>query len=96
MTKVHRDTDARVCGAATTVAGNSTVKVNGLLASVNGDPNSHGGGAISASTARVFVEGKMLVEVGDAAAPDGLCPPVGGAHCAPATASGSPDVVVGS
>ena len=96
MTEVHRDPDARVCGAAPTVVGNRTVKVNGLLSSVNDDPNSHGGGAISASTARVFVEGKMLVEVGDAAAPDGLCPPVGGAHCAPATASGSPDVVVGS
>ena len=94
MTAVHRDTDARICGAATTVAGNSTVKVNGLLASVNGDPNSHGGGAISASTARVFVEGKMIVEVGDAAAPDAICPIP--PHCNPVTASGSPDVVVGS
>jgi uncharacterized Zn-binding protein involved in type VI secretion len=96
MTAVHRDTDARTCGASTIVAGNSTVKINGLLASVDKDPNSHGGGAIGASTNKVFVEGSMLVEAGDAAAPDGLCPPVGGAHCAPATSSGSPDVNVGS
>ena len=96
MTAVHRDTDARVCGATTVVAGNSTVKIEGLLDSVNGDPYSHGGGNISASCNKVFVEGKMLVEVGDSAAPDGLCPPVGPPHCAPATSSGSPTVTVGS
>lgn len=96
MTAVHRNTDARACGAATTVVGNSTVKVNGLLASVNDDPNSHGGGAISASTNQVFVEGLMMVEVGDSAAPDALCPPLNGAHCGPSTSSGSPDTFVGS
>lgn len=30
-----------------------------------------------------------------AAAPDALCPPLGGDHCAPVTASGSSNVFVG-
>ena len=96
MTAIHRDTDSRACGASTVVAGNSTVFANGLLVSVNGDPNSHGGGALSASTNQVFVEGKMVVEVGDSASPDALCPPLGGAHCGPNSTSGSPNVFVGS
>lgn len=96
MTAVHRNGDSRSCGASTTVAGQSTVFVNGQLASVNGDPNSHGGGALAASTNQVFVNGIMLVEVGDSAASDSLCPPLGGAHCGPSSSSGSPTVFVGS
>jgi hypothetical protein len=96
MTAVHRDSDARVCGASTVVAGNSTVFCNNLLVSVDADPNSHGGGAIGASTNQVFVEGKMMVEVGDSASPDALCPPANGSHCGPTTSSGSPDTFVGS
>lgn len=96
MTEVHRHTDCRVCGASTVVAGNSTVFCNNLLVSVDGDPNTHGGGPIGASTNQVFVEGLMMVENGDGAAPDALCPPLNGAHCGPATCSGSPNTFVGS
>jgi hypothetical protein len=39
MPKVHRDTDPRVCGCKTIVEGNSTVFANGLLISVDGDPD---------------------------------------------------------
>ena len=38
---IHRDSDPRICGAATTVTGNTTVFANDLLVAVNGDPNSH-------------------------------------------------------
>ena len=31
----------------------------------------------------------------DPAAPDALCPPLNGSHCAPDTAQGSPDVYTG-
>ena len=94
MTAIHRETDSRVCGASTNVAGNSTVFANGLLVSVDGDPNSHGGGSLNASTNQVFVQGKMVVEVGDAASPDSLCPIP--PHCGPDSSSGSPNVFVGS
>ena len=53
---VHRDTDARICGAATTVAGNSDVFANNLLVSVNGDPNTHGGGELIAHSNQVFAD----------------------------------------
>lgn len=96
MTAIHRNTDSRVCGASTVVSGNGTVYANNLLVSVNDDPNSHGGGALSASTNQIFVENKMVVEVGDSAAPDGLCPILGGPHCAPSSSSGSANVFVGS
>ena len=94
MTQVHRLTDSRACGATTVVVGQSTVFVNGLLASVDRDPNNHGAGCIYASTNQVYVEGKMIVEVGDDAAPDNLCP--GDSHCNPRTTTGSPNVFVGS
>ena len=96
MTAIHRNGDSRACGASTVVAGNSTVFANNKLVSVNGDPNSHGGGSLGASTNQIFVQNKMVVEVGDSAAPDALCPPLGGAHCGPSSTSGSPDVFVGS
>jgi len=94
MTAIHRNGDSRACGAATVVAGQSTVHANGQLISVAGDPNTHGGGALAASVnpGTIFIEGKELVVVGSAAAPDALCPVPGGPHCAPAATSGSPDV----
>ena len=96
MPAIHRDTDARTCGASTVVAGNTTVKANNLLVSVNGDPNSHGSGALIAGSKKVFVHNILVVNhTPDGAAPDALCPPLGGAHCGPATAQGSPDVNVG-
>jgi hypothetical protein len=96
MPAIHRNSDARVCGASTIVVGQSTVFANGLLVSVNGDPNSHGGGSLSASCKNVYINGIMIVNNSpDGAAPDSLCPIPGGPHCGPATAGGSPNVFVG-
>ena len=96
MTKpIHRHTDSRLCGATTTVTGQSTVYVNSLLVSVDKDPNSHGAGALTAKCNEVYINGKMVVIVGNSASPDSLCPPLGGAHCAPASSSGSGNVFVG-
>lgn len=91
----HRDTDSRACGASTVSGQSSKVFVNGLLFSINGDPNDHGAGNLIAATNNVFVGGVAVVNVGDSAAPDGLCIPLGGAHCAPSATGGSPDVFVG-
>lgn len=96
MTAIHRSTDSRICGASTVVSGNGTVFANNLLVSVDGDPNSHGGGNLSASTNQIYVENKMVVEVGDSASPDSLCPIPGGPHCGPNSSSGSGNVFVGS
>ena len=54
MPGVHRDRDQRACGAAT-IASNPNVFVNNKLAAVDGNPNSHGGGALKASNPNVFV-----------------------------------------
>jgi uncharacterized Zn-binding protein involved in type VI secretion len=93
---IHRHGDARACGATTIVSGQSTVFANSILVSVNGDPNSHGGGALVAGSNNVFIEGKAVVNnSADGSAADNLCPSLAGAHCAPVTAAGSPDVFVG-
>lgn len=93
---VHRNTDPRACGATTIVAGQSTVFCNNLLVSVNGDPNSHGGGELAAACRNVFVNNKLVVNnTPESAAADSLCIPLGGSHCAPVTAGGSPNVFVG-
>lgn len=96
MPPIHRNTDARNCGASTVVAGQSNVFANNLLVSVNGDPNTHGSGGLIAACNNVFVNNIMVVNhTPDSANPDSLCPPLGGNHCAPATAAGSPNVFVG-
>jgi len=96
MAAIHRDTDARSCGATTVVAGQSNVYANNLLVSVDGDPNSHGGGALNAGSNKVFINNIAVVNhTPDGAAPDSLCAPLGGSHCGPVTAQGSPDVFVG-
>jgi hypothetical protein len=96
MPAIHRNTDPRNCGASTVVAGQGNVFANNLLVSVNGDPNTHGGGALIAANRNVFVNNILVVNHSpDSARPDGLCAPVGGNHCAPATAGGSPNVFVG-
>ena len=88
---VHRHGDARICGATTIVSGQSTVFANGQLISVDGDPNSHGGGALSAGSNNVFINSLAVVNhTADTAAPDALCPLP--PHCGPSTASGSPNV----
>ena len=46
-------------------------------------------------TKKVFIGGKLVSNVGDPAGADGLCPPLGGAHCGPSTTSGLETVIVG-
>ena len=94
MPAVHRHSDSRVCGATTVVSGQSNVYANSLLISVNGDHNSHGGGALSSGSRRVYINSIAVVNnTPDGAAADDLCPLL--PHCAPITAGGSPDVYVG-
>jgi hypothetical protein len=96
MPAIHRNTDPRSCGATTIVSGQTTVHANNLLVSVNGDNNSHGGGALAAANNNVYANNKLVVnDTPEAAAPDSLCPPLGGAHCSPVTAGGSSNVFVG-
>jgi uncharacterized Zn-binding protein involved in type VI secretion len=92
---VHRNGDLRACGATTVVTGQSFVYANDKLISVNGDPNTHGSGGLSASTNNVFINGIAMVNDGDGAAADGLCPTVGGAHCAPSATTASTNLFVG-
>lgn len=91
---VHRNTDSRSCGASTTVTGQSNVFVNNLLASVQGDPNTHGGGALGATVndGTVFVNNIKLVLRGSSASPDSLCVPLGPPHCNPKSVGASGDV----
>jgi len=91
---VHRNTDSRSCGASTIVSGQSNVFVNNLLASVQGDGNTHGGGALGATVndGTVFVNNKKLVLKGSNASPDALCPPLGPPHCNPTSVGASGDV----
>ena len=90
----HRQGDSRSCGASTVVTGQNSVYINGRLASVQGDPNTHGGGNLHASVndGTVFVNGKKLVLVGSTASPDSFCPIPGGSHCSPSATSGSSNV----
>lgn len=93
---VHRNGDARVCGASTVVSGQTTVFANNVLVSVNGDPNSHSAGNLVADTNHVYANNIMVVNnTPDSAGADGLCIPVGQPHCTPSTAGGSPNVYVG-
>ena len=96
MPAIHRHEDARTCGATTVVSGNTTVYANSKLISINGNVNSHGAGALTAGSGDVFIGGIAIVNnTPDGAAADSLCIPLGGAHCSPSTAAGSPDVNVG-
>jgi len=94
---VHRQGDSRTCGA-TTVTQISNVRVNNRNISTDGDPNTHGGGALKASetVGRVRAGGIPVILNGDGADADKLCPPLGGAHCAPSAASASPNVRAGN
>jgi uncharacterized Zn-binding protein involved in type VI secretion len=99
MKPVHRLGDLRACGASTIPAGNAIdrrVLINGRVVSLMGDVNTDGGGALTATAIKVFVNGRNVVLLGDPAAADSLCPSVGGAHCAPAAAQGSPNVFIGT
>lgn len=95
MAAVHRDTDSRACGAVTVSSQGAGVYVNGLLWSINGDPDSEGDGQLIAAVKNVFIGGQMVVKKGNNAAPDTLCFSVGGDHCNPLASSGSSNVFVG-
>jgi uncharacterized Zn-binding protein involved in type VI secretion len=85
----HLHGDLRTCGATTVVVGQSSVYVDGKLWSVNGDPNTHGSGALI-SASNVKIEGKgVIVHRPDDASADDLCPVEDGEHCTPKTAQGS-------
>lgn len=94
---VHRQGDSRSCGA-TTVTRISNVRVNGRFVSVDGDTNTHGAGDLRASetVGRVRAGGIPVILNGDNADADKLCPPLGGAHCAPKAATASPNVRAGN
>lgn len=95
MPAAHRNNDGRICGATTTVTGQSTVFANGELIAVDGDPNTHGGGGLIAANSGVYIEGKLAVNhTPENANPDDLCVPVGPPHCNPQTSGGSPDVFI--
>ncbi len=95
MAAVHRNTDGRACGASTNVAGQGNVYVNNKLCSVDGDPNSHGGGNLNAANPNVYVNNKLVVVKGNSASPDSLCPLHGGSHCNPKATGASSNVFVG-
>lgn len=91
MPGIHRQTDLRKCGASTIVAGNSTVFANNLLVSVNGDPDTHGGGNLIAACRNVYAHNILTVNnTPDLATPDGP-----GIHAKPMTVQGSPNVFTG-
>jgi len=94
MPVVHRDTDARSCGAKTKAA-NPNVYTNSLITAVNGNPNTHGGGELVAANPNVYIGGVLVVVDGNSANPDSLCPIPGGSHCNPKAVSGSPNVSIG-
>jgi len=93
---IHRLGDSRTCGA-TTVVRQSTVRANNRFISIQGDPNTHGGGALRATetVGKVRIGGIPVILQNDPASADNLCPPLGGAHCAPNASSASPNVRAG-
>ena len=93
MPKAHRHSDARICGASTTVNNQSSVYVNGKLWAVKDSTNSHGNGQLIPTGQTVYVEGKLvIVHYPDNSQQDNLCPPIGEPHCNPKTATGSDNV----
>ena len=93
MPAVHRDEDARVCGAITQVSGNGNVYANGKLISVNDDPNNHIDGNLIAGSNSVYINSKLVVlHTPDSAIADALCPIA--PHCKPVTDGGSGDVFI--
>ncbi len=94
---VHRQSDSRSCGA-TTIARVSNVRVNNRNISVDGDPNTHGGGNLKASVTvgKVRANGIPVVVLNDSASPDSLCPIPGGPHCEPKATSASENVRAGN
>ena len=94
---IHRQDDARSCGALT-VTKNNRVRANGNFISVEGDTNTHGGGALRATqtAGKVRVGGIPVIILDDPASPDSECLIPGSAHCNPKASSASPNVRAGS
>lgn len=87
---IHRNGDLRVCGATTIVSGQSTVYAESNLISVNGDVESHGGAPLVAATNAVYINGIMVVNVGDTAPPDSAL------HASTSASTGSSTIFVGN
>ena len=66
---VHRDKDSRSCGA-TTIGTGTNVRVNGRTVAVQGDKNSHGGGALTSTVPTVRVGSKPIIVQNNPAARD--------------------------
>ena len=94
---VHRQGDSRACGAAT-VTQCTNVRVNNRFISIDGDTNSHGGGALRATdtVGKVRVNAKPVILQSDPANSDALCPDPGGPHCSPSARSASGNVRAGN
>lgn len=61
--QVHRDTDPRACGAATTVENQTSVYVNNKLWAVKGSTNSHiAGGLINTTGAAASAGNEVYIE----------------------------------
>lgn len=88
MSLLHRNDDARTCGALTVVTNQTTFFAANELVAVVGDNNSHGGGAFTNNSRTFYIGGKKVIGVTDPAAPDNLCPDPGGQHCTPNAATG--------
>ena len=87
MPLVHRHGDSRICDATTVVVGQSDVTVAGRLWAVEGDINSHGGGALIPSFSDVTINGKpVIIHAPDNASPDGH------GHINPTTSGHAEDV----
>jgi hypothetical protein len=87
MPAAHRAGDSRSCGAGTIVTGQGSVFSEKKLWAVNGDANSHGGGALTSAkglAATVFAEKKPVIVLGDGASGDSAL------HANPSAANGSP------
>lgn len=93
---IHRQGDSRTCGA-TTVTKQTRVRANGRPISIEGDTNTHGAGSLKATetVGKVRINGIPVILEKDPSGSDNLCPPLGGAHCAPNASSASPDVRAG-
>ena len=91
--QVHRQGDSRLCGATTTVVGQSTVYVENQLISVEGDTNTHEGGAFNtpAGFNEVYVNNKPIIRIEDPAGADTFHP----APPTDATSSGASTVYAG-
>ena len=95
MPAVHRDNDSRNCGATTNVTNQSSVYINGVLAAVVDDKDSHGGNKgtfIGGLSNNVYVENKLIIVVGDDAQTDKVGDRV---HRNTNAKDGSPDVFCG-